>query len=329
MTYSCLVRVSRLIPPHRALVSSLKLSVFLLALLTLACGKKGDPTLASYEKPAAPSGVKAIHRESQIILLWEFPQADEENLKGFHILKALEGDFGKIAFLEKNARSFVDPHVIVNREHRYKIVSESLKGVTRASSELRLLPLAAPNPPGRLSFTIAHDILTITWEKSSEKNVYYIYKSTSPGQYPLAPLNAVPLREPSFRDAFDVNRAMFYTVRTATESPFRDEGLPSEELAINPVELIPSPPENFVALPASDGVYLLWKEPPETWVTGYNVYRKLPGDAAYVSIGAPQTPAFFDGEKAGGRRSYRVTAVGPLKESEPAEIRDVDFAPMQ
>ena len=30
-----------------------------------ACGKKGDPTLKAYEKPAAPSTLSAMHREDR------------------------------------------------------------------------------------------------------------------------------------------------------------------------------------------------------------------------------------------------------------------------
>ena len=51
------------------------LSLLIVPLLFLtACGKKGAPTLKEYEKPPAPSSLKAIHREEKIVLLWNYPK---------------------------------------------------------------------------------------------------------------------------------------------------------------------------------------------------------------------------------------------------------------
>ncbi len=73
--------------------SEVRFGLFIFCLLFTAycllpsCGKKGDPTLKSYEKPEPPSGLRAIHRESEIILLWEFPKDKEITIKGFHLMK--------------------------------------------------------------------------------------------------------------------------------------------------------------------------------------------------------------------------------------------------
>ena len=86
--------------------------------LLFSCGKKGEPTLRSYEKPHPPSGLRAIHRESEIILLWDFPEDKEQSIKGFYLMKSTlpqppflkggGGDYERIAFLGSNIRSYID-----------------------------------------------------------------------------------------------------------------------------------------------------------------------------------------------------------------------------
>jgi len=85
------------------------LHFFLIAcLLVASCGKKGEPTLKSYEKPDPPSNLRAIHRESEIILLWDFPKNKEKTIKGFYLMKLIgRGDSERI-FLEPDKRSHID-----------------------------------------------------------------------------------------------------------------------------------------------------------------------------------------------------------------------------
>ena len=71
--------------------------LLLLCHLVAGCGKKGDPTLKAYEKPQAPSSLNAIHRESEIIISWDFPKSGEQGIKGFHVMKSSDNDFQEIA----------------------------------------------------------------------------------------------------------------------------------------------------------------------------------------------------------------------------------------
>jgi len=299
----------------------------LLFLFLPACGKKGDPTLKSYEKPEAPSRLKAIHRESEIIISWEFPKAKEQGIKGFHLLKSSAGDFQKVAFLEKDNRSYRDTDFVPGQEYHYKIISESLRGIKNDSGVLSLTPVVPPSPPGKLTFSVDHETITISWKRTDDTSSYNIYKSTQKGMNALAPLNSQLLKESIFKDSFDINRTVFYTVRSSTGSGIRDEGPPSEELTVNPLEFIPSSPRDLVAVPTSENIYLIWKEPAETWVSGYRVYRELNKNDGFVLIGFTYTPSFVDKESTTKKRNYRVTALGPSKEGPPAEIRDVVYEP--
>lgn len=71
-------------------------ALLLLPLLLLSCGKKGPPTLKSYDRPDKPSLLSAIHREDSIILTWDFPKSKEETISGFLLLKSSGAGFEKI-----------------------------------------------------------------------------------------------------------------------------------------------------------------------------------------------------------------------------------------
>lgn len=299
--------------------------VLLLSFLFAGCGKKGDPTLKAYEKPEAPARVRAIHRDSGITLLWDFPRAKEPTIRGFHLFKASSGDFRKITSLGKEIRSYTDADFTIGEEYRYRISSENITGILNESATLILKPRPLPPPPGRISFTIDHDKITLTWERHDVHGLYNVYRSARKGEHPLDPLNPEPLKETLFQDAFDINRKVYYSVRSTTGSDIRDEGPASEELMIDPLEFIPSAPENITAVPTGENIFLIWKEPPETWVTSYKVYRRRESEEGYIFIGHAHTPSFVDRDKEQWTavRHYRVTAVGPFREGPPAEIKDV------
>ena len=77
-------------------------------LLMAGCGKKGAPTLKSYEKPAAPSGLTAINRENRVSLRWSFPRDKEAEVQEIVILRSGTGEFTRLASTEASARSYVD-----------------------------------------------------------------------------------------------------------------------------------------------------------------------------------------------------------------------------
>lgn len=314
--------------------------------LFAACGKKGDPTLKSYEKPDPPSGIRAIHRESEIILLWDFSKDKEPEIKGFHLMKLIpphppipplpsgdergvkggRGDFEKIIFLESNQRSYRDTNFTVGAVYQYKIISQSLKDVTsNDSTVIEVKPKSLPAPTVNLSFKIEHDSLTLTWKSAGEGILYNVYRSDKKGIYPLIPVNKEPLKETVFRDNFNINKIVYYTIRSLTGSNIRGEGPASEEITINPSEFVPTAPEALQAVVTRENVYLIWKEPPETWVTGYKVYREMTKEKGFTLIGETTTPSFVDKDNPLAKRNYRVTALGPSKESLPAEIRNVMY----
>ena len=310
--------------------------------LLFSCGKKGEPTLKSYEKPDPPSELRAIHRESEIILLWDFPKDKEPEIKGFYLMKSTlpqppflppqaeggGGDFERIAFLENNVRSYVDTRFEIGSEYKYKIISQNVNSVTSNDSNIIDIKLKSPPaPPENLSFKIEYDSLLLTWKSAGKEILYNIYKSDKKGLYSLMPLNKDPIRETFFRDSFDIKKPVYYIIRSLIGVDIRSEGAPSEESEINPIEFIPSSPVGIQAVVTEENIYLTWKESPETWVVGYRVYREIDKKEGFLFIGETRTPAFIDNEKPFIKRNYRVAAMGPSKEGPLAEIRDVVFIP--
>lgn len=317
--------------------------------LLFSCGKKGEPTLKSYEKPEPPSGLRAVHRESEIILLWEFPKDKEQSIKGFYLMKSTSenppsppfekgglggilkggvGDFERIAFLRNDIRSYVDTNFKVGFEYKYKIISQNVRGVTGNDSNIiDIKPKSPPAPPENLSFKIEYDSLILTWKSAGKEILYNIYKSDKKGLYLLMPLNKEPIKETFFRDNIDIKKPVYYTIRSLEGGDIRNEGSPSEEIEINPAEFVPSSPVSLRAIVTEENIYFTWKESHEAWVVGYRVYREIDKKEGFLFIRETQTPAFIDNEKPLLKRNYRVTALGPLKESPPAEIKDVVFTP--
>ena len=322
---------------HKGIIYYL-ISVICILFLLTSCGKKGEPTLKSYEKPDSPSALRAVHRESEIILLWEFPKDKEPAIKRFYLMKSssstppLEkggwGDFEKIATLENNKRSYIDNDFKIGSKYKYKIVSQNLKNViSNDSNIIQIAPETVPPPPGKILFKVEHDSLTLNWESAGDRILYNIYKSNEKGIYRLMPEHKEPIKGTSFRDNFAIKGPVYYTIRSLVGSDIRDEGPTSEEVEINPLEFVPSSPSGLQAIAKKENVYLIWKESPDTWVVGYKVYREINKQEGFIFIGDTQTPAFLDKDKPSNKRSYRVTALGPSKESLPAEIRNIVFIP--
>lgn len=299
--------------------------------LLSACGKKEPPTLKAYEKPDAPSGLKAIHRESNIILSWAYNK--RENLKGFHILRAAgidsqteNADFKKIASVAKDANSYTDADFKADMPYKFKIVAQSLKNVLSDDSNIiAVKPLAVPPAPQNVSFLVGNDALSISWEGTRENILYNIYRSSEKGKYSITPINNEALKTTSYSDNFDLDKTVYYTVRGVLNNEYRNEGPASDEIEVNPVDFIPSRPEGLQAIFAGDKAVISWKENPEAWVKKYRVYRKTNEEEGFKLAGEPVTPAFTDREKTGTKHVYKITAIGLSKESEFSGAVAVDF----
>jgi len=300
-----------------------------LSSLFFACGKKGDPTLTSFEIPIPPSSLTAIHREGVITIRWDYPRTRESSIAEFIVMRSSGVEFEKISHVSANMRTFVDSTVKIGDTYRYKVISQNFRGVYSGDSNtVEAAPVQPPVPPTKIAYVIKDATAIISWEPLGADIRYNIFKADEKGAYGLTPLNPAPLADPVFRDAFSVNKTARYTVRSLRGGTIRDEGPASSELIVDPADLVPSQPQDLRAYPAQDGVYLSWAEFTEPWVTGFRIYKRVES-GHYVLTGQTQIPSFLDKGPSDLRRDYRVTAVGPGKEGPAAEIQNVMFIPQQ
>jgi fibronectin type 3 domain-containing protein len=294
-----------------------------LLLVLCSCGKKGPPTLASYEKLPAPGLLTARHREGAITISWTFPENKEDMTDTFVLLRASDGTFERIAFPGSSERSYADTDFRTDEHYRYKIVARNLRGIVSDDSNiLAVTPLPPPPPPNDISFAVKGNSVILSWQDEGKDVRYNVYKTFESGNHAPSPVNASPLSGNSFTEAFEINRIVYYSIRSVVKSDVINEGPPSAEVEVDPFALVPAPPEGLRAFAAPDRVILYWDIPSEPWVTGFNVYRKV-GDGAYGLIGHTQIPTFVDMEQPSTRRDYKVSAVGPGKEGPGAEIKGI------
>jgi hypothetical protein len=296
-------------------------------LLLCSCGKKGPPTLASYEKLPSPRLLTAYHREGAIMISWDFPQDKDDMTDTFILLRASDGSFERLAFPESDKRSYSDADFTTGEHYRYKIVARNLRGILSDDSNiLAVTPLQPPPPPNDISFAIKGNSVILSWQEEDKDVRYNVYKNFECGNHVPSPINASPLSGNSFTDAFEINRIVCYSIRSVVQSDVMNEGRPSKEVKVDPFALVPPAPEGIRAFAAPDRVILYWDTPSESWVTGFNVYRKI-GDGPYGLIGRTQIPAFVDMEQPSTKRDYKVSAVGPEKEGLGTEAKGIIYLP--
>ncbi len=305
----------------------LYLLLLLIALLVASCGKKGEPTLRTFEKPPAVRDIKAVHREDQLIISWSYPAPEREAIKGFYIEKAEAGEnkpFKNLVFLKSDVSQFVDRDFKTGGKYLYKMRVYSLRNVlSDESMVIQVNPAELPSPPAGLSYKITEDSTEIRWDRVSDAARYNIYRSSVKGKYPVSPLNKVPLKETLFKDGVETEKISYYTARALLDTALEDEGYPSDELEVNPETFVPSRPSHIKYVPSEKKTYLMWDESPETWVKGYRVYKKSGSDSGFRLIGEAATPAFTDSGPLVSKTLYCITAVGPKKESAPSETLEV------
>jgi len=305
------------------------LTAFLLTAVVFGCGKKGDPTLKSYEKPEKPSHLSVVHREDAMFIKWAYAAAKENLIAEFIVLRSTGSEFEKLSHIEKDKRSYIDKDIKIGNTYEYKVISQNFRGVySNDSSIASASAIQVPLPPTKLSYTVTGDTVTLSWEPADKDCLYNVYRSSKSGTYGMQPINPEPLSAPIFKDALSLNSVNHYIVRSLTGSIARNEGTASGELTVDAADLVPPMPANLQAFSSPDKVLLSWTELDERWVTGFNVYRKK-DNGDFVLLGNTQTPSFLDPEAPTSKREYRVAAVGISKEGPVAEIKNIIYIQQQ
>jgi predicted small lipoprotein YifL len=296
------------------------LVLFFLLPSMVACGKKGPPRIVVPEAPAAPTVSRLVHREDSILLAWDISRR-EEKPAGLSVLRSSGNGFERIAELPESERLFADKQITSGKKYCYKIVTREYGEMPGAESASRCITLSeVPLPPVDVSFTIADGALSLRWGVPGKGLSYNVYRSFVKDRFGTNPLNDVPVTTDSYVDIFSPDRPVYYVIRSVEmKGDSQNESRPSPEVTVDPSELVPGPPGDATCDVHEERTYLMWRAPSQQWVRGFRVYRATEGEN-YELVGRTDIPAYVDKDVRPGKTSYRITAVGPVREGPPAQV---------
>ncbi len=320
-----------MIPGRSSRIPALIIAVVGLVTLTcLSCGRKSEPTLKAYVKPSPVREVRAVQREDVFVLTWTYPESEQLRIDGFRLERAQTeetdrgecGSFMEIVHVAAKQSHFADTNVRRGVSYCYRILVESKNGVISDPSPSLVASLRdVPSAPSELSYRVYPDAVEIEWQATSGVR-YFVYRTVDKAERPVTPIHKAAISEARYRDRVRADRAVYYYVRPIVEAGISVEGPLSRALEIRPEMFVPTGPRGLEYVPLSGGVQLQWTENPETWITGYRVYRRMAAEPAFVAIGDTTVPAFRDNEPLSVSTRYYVTARGPVNESVPSSAVD-------
>jgi predicted small lipoprotein YifL len=289
------------------------ISLLVLLVVIASCGKKGPPKWVEPEKPAAPTALTVLQRyhPRQAVLGWEH----EGSVEKFDVMRAGDGEFERIASVKE--RRYIDSGLGEGLTYRYRVVALSDRGIeSDATGPVELTPVPGTQKPIDLSASIGHDAVALGWRYPHLRKTprFNVYRREEGSQYPMAPVNALPVERTEFRDGTNAETVVYYSVRAFFPGDVATEGPTSDEVRVAPGDYVPSRPVGVDFAVMENRVLVFWKENPEAWVRGYGVYR-AGGDGGFRRIGVTTTPAYEDRDLSMGKMYYRIKALGPVGES--------------
>ncbi|MBN2654119.1 MAG: fibronectin type III domain-containing protein [Nitrospirae bacterium] len=282
--------------------------------LLTSCGRKGEPTLTTFQQPDQVIALKAEHMQDKIILTWSIGSAF--NLKGFHVERSAgDSGFKALAFNKPDQMSFVDKSFSAGTVYEYRVRAVSSRDIAGAYSPVKTVtPRKLPQPPSWLKYRTQGDYVEISWE-SIPGAVYNLYKTAGKDKEPSELVNLQPLKEPLFKEKMNFTTDVYYAVRSLLTTELKDEGYSSKMLLISPAFFVPVAPSGIRHAQSKDKVVLIWNENIENWISGYRIYRKRSGEDMFSAIGETAVPAYTDSSPASVKTFYYITALGQGSES--------------
>lgn len=322
------------------------IAITALGLLVLAgCGRSGPPIVPIMAEPSPPTDLTALVRSRAVILAWTRPTTniDGTALKylatfqisrsqtaprafGYSVIAIVKAEKPENAVVSGNRYAFTDKNVVVGSRYTYTIEAVSRRGIIGPpTTEATALVTAEIEAPSNLQAEAGERAVRLFWDAPTQRvdasplaivPRYNIYRGANPGRYDPSPINREPVRNAQFQDTGLVNDQTYYYRVAAVESqePPWQEGLPSGEVSVAPVDLTPPAPPQGVRAVAGPGlaVSLSWDLNRESDLLGYLVYRSdATGRPPHRLTEVPlKSPTLTDRTvRSGGRYTYTVTAV--------------------
>lgn len=293
--------------------------LFIFIFLLFGCGMKMDPTLEDYLQPEPAQNLSLKAFWDKVLVSWSYPEKNKAKLSSFLLERENNGKIKSLGFFSPETTSFEDKDFTFGQIYKYRIFAINKKGIYSKAIEDEITPKKMPQVENA-QYKITDDGVLLSWKK--DLVMYNIYRINEKGEK----IKRCSTEKNFFLDeiySIEASEHIKYLITSyVLENSTYIEGK-ATEIIIPLSSFIPSEPEEVFWTINENGVYISWKEVPQRWIKGYKIYRKTSTD--FVFIEDSITPLFFDVEyNINNLKSaiyYRICSFGPLKESNPVEIK--------
>ena len=246
--------------------------------------------------PVKPFNVQHTYDEAGMIVLnWEFDEAFEYMIDGFHIVRVENLDEGRVVkinqeLIKPEVRSFVDKQPLTS--NYYKVIAQSQYGDMQASVTHMAQTVDSIPPLPTKIYEVKVDtagIARINWLANKEKDLYgYKVMKAYDQQAEFSLINSKILKDTLFVDTLNINRLtkkVFYKVISLDKHYNHSNASPTFEASF-PDIVPPTSPVLFSVSQDSLGLKLEWRNSTSKDVRANLIYRKSNNSGNWILINA-------------------------------------------
>ena len=236
--------------------------------------------------PAKPTGLSTSPSHDNVVLSWTDP--GDGSISGYQVLRGpdrdnlavLTGDTGSAT------TSYTDGSVTAETTYAYAIRAKNSDGLSPESDPVAATTPAAPAPPAKptgLSTTPSHDSVDLSWSDPNDSSITSYQVLRGPDTDNLAVLeDNTGSSSPSYTDSTVAAETTYaYAVRARNTG-----GLSPPAAAVSvttpATPALPAKPAGLLAAATHSSVLLVWTDPGDDTITGYQVLRGP--DAANMAV---------------------------------------------
>ena len=214
------------------------------------------------------------------MLEWQFPEADQQHISGFSLLRSTNNKHYAPAVqgLPAHQRSF---HVEQLGQHIYYKVEAQLKqGGAMQSLPVLVQPIDSTPPAvprGLRAYIDTLGAVHLEWQPNADPDLlgYRLYRSHAHGQ-PLVVMNDTAIRSTHFVDSIqlnNLNHKMLYAI-AALDQRYNQSALSAMVEVLKPNTIPPPPPLIVRGTAADNANTIAWAMAADPYLAGFEVWRQ-------------------------------------------------------